>query len=374
MKILQVINSLSSGGAEVFATGLAIALKQLGCDVEIFTYCGAIDDKGRLLDSELAKAGIKHHSPLLRKNMQKVAVPFYLAGAINRFKPDICHSHLEQSDFFLALAEKLSFSKTTKVRTIHNVYAPTALPAPVHRWLQSRFAANIACGPAVREQYPYLRTTDIAINNGIDLSRFVPQIEAAAIKARLDVAAHEALFVHIGAFSIRDQKLQKAQDIIVQALAKTQMQNYVVTFLGDGEQRPVIEKLANDLGIASRCRFLGRVTNPADYVFAADGVLMPSRFEGLSIGCIEAVCAGKPVIASDITAFSPFRKPSTLFVEPENALQLTENIDELLRTIEPLQKIARENKTDYCNEFDIKSVASRYLQCYEKRLKNHNNN
>lgn len=373
MKILQIINSLSSGGAEVFAAGLAIALKTLGGDVEIFTYCGAIDEKGKQLDANLAKAGIAHHSPKLRKNALKPAVPFFMARTISEFKPDVCHSHLEQSDFFLALAAKLAFSNAIKVRTIHNVYAPTALPAMVHRWLQSSFSANVACGPAVRAEYPYLRAADFAINNGIDLTHLAPTSEAQNIKAILGITAQEALFIHIGAFSIRDQKLQKAQDIIVKAMAKTSTQNYVVAFLGDGEQRAAIERLASDLGVIARCRFLGRVTNPADYLAVADGVLMPSRFEGLSIGCIEAVCAGRPVIASDISAFSPFTKSSTLLVAPEDVIQLADKIDKLLSDGESLQKQAHENQAEYCHEFDIKSVASRYLRCYENLLNANDN-
>jgi glycosyltransferase involved in cell wall biosynthesis len=374
MKVLQIINSLSSGGAEVFAAGLSIALKKLGCDVEIFTYCGAIDEKGRQLEMELENVGIAHRSPKLRRNLLKPAIPLYLTREIRTFKPDICHSHLEQSDFFLALAETASLKREVKVRTIHNVYAPSVLPSVIHRWLSSSFRANIACGPAVRTEYPYLRTEDIAINNGIQLSRLMAKTDSASIRAKLDVRRHEALFVHIGAFAIRNGELQKAQDVIVQALAKTSAKNYVVAFLGDGERRAAIEKMAEELGVIASCRFLGRVTNPADYIFAADGVLMPSRFEGLSIGCIEAVCAGKPVLASDITAFSPFKKSSTVFVAPNSVQQLTTGIDHFIENIDQLKQFAEEHLADYCNEFDINSVASTYMTCYQNLLNRQNNN
>jgi glycosyltransferase involved in cell wall biosynthesis len=143
-----------------------------------------------------------------------------------------------------------------------------------------------------------------------------------------------------------------------------------VVFLGDGEQRGDIEKLADSLGVAAQCRFMGRVTNIGDYLAACDGVLTPSRYEGLSIGCIEAVCAGKPVIASDIEAFSPFKKPSTLFVTPESVDNLAAAMAQLIDNLDYYKRLAAENREYYCHEFDITTVAKRHLDLYKNLLNN----
>jgi glycosyltransferase involved in cell wall biosynthesis len=165
---------------------------------------------------------------------------------------------------------------------------------------------------------------------------------------------------------VRSQQLPKAQDIIVKAMAACTDPTFTMVFLGEGEQRSAIQALAATLGVESRCRFPGRVTNPGDYLAACDAVLMPSRFEGLSIGCIEAVCAGKPVIASNIPAFSPFEQPSTLFVEPESIDGLAAGISQLLVRIDHFAAVAVERRPYYREEFDIFTVARRYLDLYEK--------
>ena len=74
-------------------------------------------------------------------------------------------------------------------------------------------------------------------------------------------------------------------------------------------------------------------------------------------------------IVSDITAPS-FRK-GLKFFESRNVLDLSEKIDQLLQNIEQLKTLARNKQEQYCNEFNINSVASRYLGCYQDLLKNH---
>jgi glycosyltransferase involved in cell wall biosynthesis len=368
VKILQCINSLSAGGAEVFAVSLAISLKKLGCDVELYTYSGAIDDKGQELEKLLTNAAIPHRSPLLRKNYLKPLVPLHITKTLGRFKPDICHAHLDQSDFFLLLGKKLSPHTTKLVRTIHSVYPFDRLPAYIQRWIAHSYEANIACGPAAFEQHPYIGTGDFTINNGIDLASIKSQISEQEIRKILDVPADTPILLSIGSFWTRNGQLPKAQDVIVQAMAERIDQNFVVVFLGEGDQRSAIEELARSLGVLSQCRFLGRVTNPGDYLHACDGVLMPSRFEGLSIGCIEAVCAGKPVIASNISAFSPFMRPSTLFVESESIQGLADALGALLINADHYSRLAAEHQAYYCEEFDIQTVARRYLDFYQKLL------
>jgi hypothetical protein len=135
MKVLQCINSLSAGGAEVFASSLAVSLKKLGCEIELFTYSGTLDAKGHELERALADAGIPHRTPALHKNWLKPLAPFHLAKAIADFKPDICHSHLEQSDLFLRLGSALASPRPKLARTIHSVYAraPSTPPSPAAR-------------------------------------------------------------------------------------------------------------------------------------------------------------------------------------------------------------------------------------------------
>lgn len=69
--------------------------------------------------------------------------------------------------------------------------------------------------------------------------------------------------------------------------------------VGEGKERRVLEKRAARLGLASRIFFEGK-TDALPYYALADCVLMPSRYEGYGLVIIEALAAGKPVIATDV--------------------------------------------------------------------------
>ncbi len=67
--------------------------------------------------------------------------------------------------------------------------------------------------------------------------------------------------------------------------------------IGDGPERAACERLAQSLGVSEHVRFLGRRGDVPRLLAAIDLVLMPSRSEGLGLAAIEAVAAGRPVIA-----------------------------------------------------------------------------
>lgn len=91
----------------------------------------------------------------------------------------------------------------------------------------------------------------------------------------------------------------KGIDTSLRALAGFSQARLVVA--GDGPERPALERLAADLGVAGRALFAGRVPNEqmALYYRAADYTLLVSGYEGLSHVLVESLAAGTPAVASD---------------------------------------------------------------------------
>ncbi len=85
----------------------------------------------------------------------------------------------------------------------------------------------------------------------------------------------------------------------LRALARVEGMRLVVA--GDGPERPALERLAAELGIADRVLFAGRVPGERMelYYRAADYTLLVSGYEGLSHVLVESLSAGTPAIASD---------------------------------------------------------------------------
>jgi glycosyltransferase involved in cell wall biosynthesis len=88
----------------------------------------------------------------------------------------------------------------------------------------------------------------------------------------------------------------KGFDVLIHALA--QVPGLYLWLAGEGPLRAELEKCANDLGVASRLRFLGWRTDTAALLAAADFLVCPSRHEPLGNVVLEAWAADVPVLAS----------------------------------------------------------------------------
>lgn len=95
---------------------------------------------------------------------------------------------------------------------------------------------------------------------------------------------------------------QKGHDVLLEALAEVRRRGleFVVALAGEGSRRTALERQARDLGLASQVHFLGRLDEVGPLLSAADAVALPSRWEGLPLGLLEAMARARPVVASAV--------------------------------------------------------------------------
>lgn len=95
----------------------------------------------------------------------------------------------------------------------------------------------------------------------------------------------------------------KGLDTVIHALPRlvAAFPNLYYFIVGDGDARPALEKLAVEKGVSGRVIFTGKCSAESlrHYYEMTDIFVMPSRQEGFGIVFLEAMAAGKPVIASD---------------------------------------------------------------------------
>ena len=130
---------------------------------------------------------------------------------------------------------------------------------------------------------------------GIDRSLFgLPTDPHEMLRARLQVPTYEALLVCVGALIPR-----KGQAFAIRAMA--QLPEARLALIGEGEDRPMLEKLARELGVADRVHLLGSLPHGeiAHYLQAADLAVLPSASEGLANAWIEALACGTPLVITD---------------------------------------------------------------------------
>jgi len=119
------------------------------------------------------------------------------------------------------------------------------------------------------------------IPNGVDLTRFVPA-------APVDPGGPPRL-VMLGRLEPR-----KGIACALQALAL--VPGVALDIVGDGAERPALQRLAGRLGVADRVHFVGYVADPRQYLATATAALTSAREEGLGIALLEAMAMARPVI------------------------------------------------------------------------------
>lgn len=375
MKICQVINSLSSGGAEVFTSQLAVALSKKGNDVSLVTYQGVIDKKGQVLHDYLLQNGVKvyHMKGFKKGNIGYIFAFFYLLVTIFKIRPKIVHAHLQLSDFFILFVNKLLFFRDMIIiRTVHNKRRAARLNFTFEKMMFEGYNHNIACSDFVRDNYenPILRPLLYSIPNGIDLTECNRYMELNKLELRkeLNLPLDKVILFNIGSMYLSDNSVSKKnQQFIIDALKGIKESNQAFClFIGDGTLKSQFEDEVVKSGLNDKVKFTGNVLNVYKYIMASDFCVMPSLDEGLPIALIETVCSGKFAITSNIDAFLPFNANSVHRLKTFEVEELQDEIDNTIINISELNRLGVSNISYFRNIFDIDIVADKYLSVYKK--------
>ncbi|HEY3109224.1 MAG TPA: glycosyltransferase family 4 protein [Chloroflexota bacterium] len=157
--------------------------------------------------------------------------------------------------------------------------------SPMHRWLAGR-PDRIAEQP-----------------NGVDVTRFRPDVDGGAIRARHGIAADAFVVGYLGAMDSAHPF--KGVPVLLEAFACLERPGAVLLAVGGGDLQPRYRAEAERLGLADRVRWTGIA--PADelaaHVAAMDAFVFPSLgfgAESFGVVLIEAMASGKPVVATSI--------------------------------------------------------------------------
>ena len=123
---------------------------------------------------------------------------------------------------------------------------------------------------------------------------------------------------------------QKGHQYLLDAAAMIPEAIFVLA--GDGPERNDLEQRACELGIEMRVRFLGNRQDIPKLLATCDLFVLPSLYEGLPISVLEAMAAGKPIVATDIggTKEAIINQETGLLVSPGNAQELAGAIKRML--------------------------------------------
>lgn len=163
-----------------------------------------------------------------------------------------------------------------------------------------------------------------AIRRGVDTGRFSPGSKQLA-RTSLGLDPSTPMLLTVG-----NLVWIKGIDILLESLALPPMRDipWCWVHLGDGPARSALERQIHLLGLADRCRFVGRVEHDVlpRWYRAADLQVLPSRSEGIPNVLTEGMACGLPFVASDVGGVPEIAPDPAWCVPPENPPLLADGI------------------------------------------------
>ena len=362
MKILHVINSLDTAGAERLVCDLAPRMNRDGNTAAVLT----LDAAETPFRAGLRAAGVDVR-PLLPHG-GSIYSPRCVASLIPELKKaDIVHAHLFPTQYWAALARLISRTPARFVTTEHNTYNKRCdhrFTTWLDRQVYGKYDAIACISPAVvrfmKTRAPHNALIRL-IPNGIDVQRF--RSARGERRALLpDVPTEAFVLMQVARF-----EEQKDQDCVIRALAGLPEQFHAV-FVGDGKRMPACRALATELNVARRTHFLGLRTDVPALLSVCDAAVLSSHWEGFGLAAAEAMAAGKPVFASRVEGLAQVVADDRLLFDAGKSDDLVKKILTLCRnsgmTAELGQICSRR-----AERFDISHTAEAYLELYREVIK-----
>jgi len=319
-RVLRIITRLNIGGPSVQAIELSTRLAARGYRTLLAhgTLGAGEGDMRYLLEPGRATVEIVEVASLKREvAAADVRALIALRRIIDAFRPAIVHTHMAKAGALGRLATiawNLTRPPGERARLVHTYHGHVlegyfgGLKSrgflAIERALARATDRIVAISPRIRDELLVQHRIGTAaqyriVPLGFDLAPFLA-VDAAArgeARDRLGLPRDADIVTTVGRLTaIKDQRL------FLLAAERVARRRADALFLiaGDGELRRDLEQLAQQLGIASRVRFLGwRRDLPAIYA-ATNVFLLTSRNEGTPVAIIESLASGTPAVATDV--------------------------------------------------------------------------
>lgn len=365
-RILHVINTSEEGGG-------ARHLLQLvsGLDPSAFAPVVATTDHGPLVGRLEAASVEVVDVDMMRGRFDPR--PVARLRRLLRRGFDLVHLHGTRAGFFGALALRGVEPRPRVIYTVHGLSCSRRAPAPVCAFFRSieRFVARRAdrvISVSDRDRrlgvetgiFPADRTTSIP--NGIDLRAFPPSLpEPFSRQGVVEIVTIARLVP------------QKGIRFLVEAARRVADRHPEARFtvFGDGPERPGLEARVARLGLGDHLRFAGVATDAAGDLGFYDLFVLPSLWEGMPISLLEAMAAGRPVVATAVSGSTELviDGETGVLVPPADPEALASAIEGLLRDRKGAVAMAAAARDRVRRDFSVDRMISSTAEIYRDLLR-----
>lgn len=384
-KILFVITKSVWGGAQKYVYDLAVNLPKDNFDVAV-----AAGGNGPLFD-KLAGAGIRTvHIPELERDVsigKEIASFLALYGLFRREQADIIHLNSSKVGGLGALAGRLAGLVIRKrIRIFFTAHGwgfnedRSSLARAIiflASWFSARMHDTIILINAAdfRSAKKFISHKKLAlIHNGINASVFAARNKARAFFAEKisRPIAPDTLLIGTIAELTKNKGLDYLMCAVNQIKLTTQNPEHNIIIMGEGEERPYLERRIHDLHLENIVFLLGFVPDAAPYLPGLDMFVLPSQKEGLPYALMEAMMAGLPIIATHVGGVPDLitHNENGILVPAKNANALARAIEEFVHDPPQRSQLGQNARETMTKKFSLHDMIEKTQALYEHEKTN----
>jgi len=300
----------------------------------------------------------------LRAVLNFIPATLRLAMIMRRERPRIVHCFLFRASMMGRLAACLC-PKTAVIASVR-VMEQGLLKYAFERLTRALVHCYTAVSDEVRlamiERAHVAPTDIITIYNGIDCTGFaLPARGPEGIRAEKRIALIGRLHA------------QKGHRILLEALKTliTTGRHVHLYLAGEGPDEAALRQRVRNMGISGAVTFSGVVDDVVAFINDIDIVVLPSLWEGMPNVLLEAMCAGRPIVATRLGGIEELVEDnvSALLCEPGRARPLADAIAHLLDDPDLAGRLASAARQDAHKRFDITHTVAATRALYEDILR-----
>lgn len=363
-KILFVIPTLDQSGAEKQLALLASRLPATKYQVEV---CALT--RGGPYQAVLEEAGVPVHLVGKRLAWDPWAL-WRLTGLIKRIRPDLVQTWLFAGNCYGRVAAALAGARRriASERCVDSWKSRYQLAIDRRlAKLTDRVVANSRAVAAFYQRQGIVPAKLLVIPNAVEP---VEVLDQQTRRSRLASIGVDDDMPTIG-FAGRLWPQKRVQDLIwaVDVLRIAEVDARLI-IVGDGPRRASLERFTKGLDLVDRVHFLGHRSDARDLMAAVDVVAAPSQFEGMPNVVLEAMAAGRPVVATQIAGMDEvvIDEETGLLAPPKQPFELAKALRRIIDDPVLARRLGDAGRQRALDHFSIEKMVESYERLYDEVL------
>jgi glycosyltransferase involved in cell wall biosynthesis/folate-dependent phosphoribosylglycinamide formyltransferase PurN len=380
-RVLHVITRMIRGGAQENTLATVRGLSEKGYKVTLATG-PTWGNEGELISETLQEEMEVIVIPELTREIEpwKDLIAFgKLISLLSKERYDIVHTHTSKGGFLGRLAARLAKVPVT-IHTPHGHVFHSYFSRPIEALFlflerqSARLSSRlVALTEAEREEHLKLGVGRpdqwMTIPSGVNENRFsdIPANRKRELRSLLGIPSEKTIVGFIGRLAS-----VKGAHHLLEAIPKIRESAPETHFLfvGDGEERLVLEKRVNELGLAEALTFTGYQEDISEFLALVDILVVPSLNEGMGRVIAEGGLAGKPVIASNVGGIPDLVKNNEtgILVSPRSPSEIAQAVIRLVRDPELGRELGANLRRRVQEGFTERQMVEKIHSLYQQLL------